>query len=95
MNVCIKVPVSHLIFDNLLTFRLHDVASVADIQSAYLQIWVVPKQLDLLRFLWFKDIRNGNYSIGKFRFTRVLFGASPSQCLLRNTVRLILNSKKW
>ena len=89
LNECLyKGPcLTPLIFDNLLKFRLHDVALVADIESAYLQIWVVPEQRDLLRFLWFTDIRNGNFSIEKYRFTRVLFGAAPSQYLLNSVLK--------
>ena len=42
-----------LIFENLLRFRLHNVAMVADIEAAYLKISVIPEHRDYLRFLWF------------------------------------------
>ena len=76
-----------LIFDCWLRFRLHDVAFVADIESAYLQISVDPKQRDFLRFLWYKNVREDDFTIRKLRFTRVLFGAAPSQYLLNAVVR--------
>ena len=33
-----------LIFENLLRFRLHNVAMVADIEAAYLQISIIPER---------------------------------------------------
>ena len=69
-----------LIFDSLLRFRLYDIAIIADIESAYLQIAVVPEQRNFLRFLWFKNVQDNDYSI-------VLFGAAPSQHLLNAVIR--------
>ena len=58
LNDCLyKGPcLTPLIFDSILRFRLNNVALVADIASAYLQISVAPPQRDLLRFLWFADV---------------------------------------
>ena len=65
LNECLyKGPcLTPLIFDSLLRFRLNDVALVADIEGAYLQIAVVPKQRDLLRFLWFKNVLDNDFTI--------------------------------
>ena len=76
-----------LIFDSFLRFRLHDVALIADIESAYLQIAVNPKQRDLLRFLWFRNVSENDFTVQKLRFARVLFGAAPSQYLLNAVIR--------
>ena len=89
LNDCLyKGPcVTPLIFDCLLRFRANNIALVADIASAYLQISVVPEQRDLLRFLWFKNVINDDYTLQKLRFNRILFGAAPSQFLLNAVIR--------
>ena len=94
LNECMyKGPcLTPLIFDSLLRFRLHNVAIVADIASAYLHVSVVPSQRNLLRFLWFSDVKKDDYAIQKLRFKRVLFGAAPSQFLLNAVVRNLAES---
>ena len=89
MNECsYKGPcLTPLIFDSILRFRLNNVALVADIASAYLQISVAPPQRDLLRFLWFADVAGNDFSIKKLRFTRLIYGAAPSQYLLNAVIR--------
>ena len=84
LNECLYkgMCLTPLIFDSWLRFRLHDVAMVADIESAYLQIAVAPEHRDFLRFLWFKNIHD-DVTIQKYRFTRVIFGAAPSQYYVR------------
>ena len=39
----------------LMRFRLHQIAIVADIEKAFLQIGIQPNQRDVTRFLWLKD----------------------------------------
>ena len=89
LNECLYkgVCLTPLIFDSWLQFRLNPVALVADIESAYLQISIVPEQRNFLRFLWYKDVSNNDYSIQKLRFARVIFGAAPSQYLLNSVIR--------
>ena len=89
LNDCLyKGPcLTPLIFDSLLRFRSNNIALVADIASAYLQISVVPEQRDLLRFLWFRNVSDDDYTIQKLRFNRILFGAAPSQFLLNAVIR--------
>ena len=76
-----------LIFDSWLRFRLYNVALVADIESAYLQISVTPEQRNYLWFLWYKNVKNDDFSIQKLRFARVIFGAAPSQYLLNAVIK--------
>ena len=46
------IPLS---YDMLLRLRINNVATVADIKQAFLQISVVPMDRDYLRFLWWQD----------------------------------------
>ena len=89
LNECLyKGPcLTPLIFDSFIRFRLHDVALIADIESAYLQIAVIPEQRDLLRFLWFRNVSENDFTVQKLRFARVLFGAAPSQYLLNAVIQ--------
>ena len=82
-----------LLFDVLLRFRVYNIGLSADIEKAYLQISVWPPRRDYLRFLWFSDIRNRDTRLIKYRFTRVLFGATCSQFLLGGTMRT--HAKKY
>ena len=75
-----------LLYDTLLRFRVHNYGLIADIEKAYLQISIVPEHMDYLRFLWLDDAYKNNPEIVKYRFTRVIFGSSPSQFLLNGTV---------
>ena len=83
LNSCMyKGPcLTPLIFDTLIRFRIHNIAITADIERAYLQISVAPEQRNLLRFLWYDDVFKENPVIEKFRFTKLIFGAQPSQYL--------------
>ena len=83
-----KGPVlSSMMYDVMLLFRLFDVAMISDIEKAYLQILVAENDRDFFRILWFDDITKENPEIVKLRFTRVVFGASPSQFLLNAVVK--------
>ena len=71
----------------LLQFRIYPIAITADIEKAYLQINVEKKDKDYLSFLLFKNSFTGQETeICKYRFTRVIFGATCSQFLLNATV---------
>ena len=76
-----------LLFDVLLRFRAHDIALTADIEKAYLQISVTEGERDYLHFLWFDNIYKENPDIIKYRFCRVIFGATCSQFLLNATIK--------
>ena len=90
LNDCLyKGPVlTPLLFDVLLRFRVFQIAITADIAQAYLQILVDPVDRDFLRFLWYDDVYAEEPKILKFRFTRVIFGAAPSQFLLNSVVKM-------
>ena len=75
-------------FDVLLRFRVNNIALTADIAQAYLEISVNPTDRDFLRFLWYDDITKQDPEIQKLRFTRVIFGASPSQFLLNAVLKM-------
>ena len=47
-----------------------------------------PKERDYLRFLWYDDIEKETPKIMKYRFTRVIFGATCSQFLLNGIIKL-------
>ena len=81
-----------LLYELLLTFRVHPIAITADIEKAYLQIVVNERHRDYLRFLWYKDVFAEMPEIVKYRFTRVIFGAAPSQFLLNGYVRKHVSS---
>ena len=71
----------------LLQFRLHPIAITADIKKNYLQINVEKEDRDYFRFLWFKNLfTSRETTLCKYRFTRVVFGATCSQFLLNATV---------
>ena len=75
------------LFGLLLKFRIHPIAITADIEKAYLQINVDEGHRDFLRFLWYKDVYAEVPEIVKYRFCRVIFGATCSQFLLNGTLQ--------
>ena len=79
------------ILEILLRFRSYPVAVVADVEKAFLMISVDPKDRDVLRFLWVKNVMSGEPEIIILRFARVVFGVSSSPFLLNATIWLHLN----
>ena len=75
------------VFDILLRFRSYLVALTADIQMAFLMIFINPRDCDASRFLWVDDVQHGELNVIKLRFTRVEFGVSSSPFLLNATIR--------
>lgn len=75
--------------DILIRFRLHQIAMVADIEKAFLQIDVEEKDRDALRYLWFREVpyreRTSN-EITVLRMKRVPFGTTASPFLLAATL---------
>ena len=66
----------------------------ADIAQAYLQIAVASSDRDYLCFLWYDDVTKDDPEIVKYRFTRVIFGASPLQLLLNGVIKLHVEKYK-
>ena len=96
LNDCLmKGPsLNPLLLDILFRFRAGNIGLIADIEKAYLQISVNPNERDFLRFLWYDDIMKDNPEILKYRFTRVIFGATCSQFLLNGVIKLHVEKYK-
>ena len=73
-------------FDILLKFRSYPIGIVADMEKAFHQIVVSPKDRNMLRFLWFDDIGKQNPQIIQYRFCRLVFGLTPSPAILNKTI---------
>ena len=76
-----------VLYKCLLQFQIYPIEITGNIEKAYLQINVEKKDRDHLKFLWFKNLfTNQETQISKYRFTRVIFGATCSQFLSNATV---------
>ncbi|XP_071036519.1 uncharacterized protein [Parasteatoda tepidariorum] len=69
----------------LLNYRKGEIAAIADIQKAFLQISISPEDRDALRFQKTRKFPNTKFEI--YRMTRVMFGATSSPFLLAATIR--------
>ena len=78
--------IPHL-FDILLKFRSHPIGLTADIEKAFHQIIIEPKDRDALRFLWFSDINKDKPEIVRHQFCRLVFGLTPSPAILTETIQ--------
>ena len=94
LNDCLYAgpPLSSLIYDILLRFRVHKVAISGDIEKAFLNISVDPRDRDYLRFLWVDGTGSKHPNLQVYRFARVAFGISSSPFLLNATIRHHLTS---
>ena len=63
-----------------------------DIEKAFLNISVDPRDRDYLRFLWVDDTRSKHPNLQVYRFARVAFGICSSPFLLNATIRHHLTS---
>ena len=79
-------PLSPLIYDILLRFRVHKTALIGDIEKAFLNVSVHPEDRDYLRFLWVDDVTSSHPNLQVYRFARVAFGVSSSPFLLNATI---------
>ncbi|CAC5379123.1 unnamed protein product [Mytilus coruscus] len=76
-------------------FRLNQVAIVAEIEKAYLQVRLQKSDRDVTRFLWLKNYKDGYASdanLQEYRFCRVPFGIISSPFLLAATVESHLDT---
>ena len=75
------------LFSILLRFRTKAIAIVADIEKAFLNIYVDETERDFLRFLWVKDIADPRSEIVVYRFCTILFGLVSSPFIMNATLR--------
>ena len=68
------------------------VAITGDIEKAFLNVSVEPRDRDYLRFLWVEAITNKHPNPQVYRFARVAFGVSSSPLFLNATIRHHLTS---
>ena len=69
-----------LIFDMLLRVRIRDVALIADIKQAFLNIEIDEGDRDFFRLLWVVNILEKGKIVG-YRFLKVVFGVTSSSFL--------------
>ena len=100
LNECLHPgpSLSTALYDTLIKFRENNIAIIADIEKAFLQISLHPEHRDFVRFIWFDDPFNIDYEnfdnnlLVEYRFTRVLFGVTSSPFLLSVTLIKHINS---
>ena len=80
-------PLTPLILDILLRFRAKRIGLVADVEKAFHQISIDPKDRNCLRFVWIDDVKKKDPDIVIFRFARVPFGVNSSPFLLNGTLK--------
>ena len=80
-------PLTPLILDILLRFRMFSTVLIGDLEKAFLSIRITPEQRDLLRFIWVDDITKDNPNLVVFQFLRLIFGLNTSPFILNGTIR--------
>ena len=85
LDNCLHVGPSliRFLFDILFRFRENRVALVGDIEKAFLNVEMNPKDRDCLRFLWVKNITAKEPEIIVYLYRTVAFGVSSSPFLLK------------
>nr|CDJ91166.1 Zinc finger domain containing protein [Haemonchus contortus] len=78
-----------LMRDMLLRFRIGNIAMIADVEKAFLQIRLKTDDRDATRCLWVRDPTKPptETNLVEYRFTRVTFGLNCSPFLLAGTVK--------
>ena len=89
LNECLHIgpSLTPLLFEILLRFRENNIAIIADVEKAFLNVEVQKEDRDCLRFLWVENVDDKNSSINVYRFNRVVFGVNCSQFLLNAVLR--------
>ncbi|PIC47914.1 hypothetical protein B9Z55_007092 [Caenorhabditis nigoni] len=70
-------------------FRSGSFAMVADVEKAFLQVFLHEEDRDVTRIIWLKDLQKPatKENLVYYRYTRVLFGLNISPYLLAATIR--------
>ena len=89
-----------LLRDVLIRLRGFNYVISADIETAFLQIGLNKEHRDFVRFLWFKNPDNLDFSnfysneLIEYRFNRLLFGVNSSPFLLQAILRKHITEHK-
>ncbi|EYC21416.1 hypothetical protein Y032_0019g3807 [Ancylostoma ceylanicum] len=81
----------------LMRFRIGTIATIADIEKAFLQVRLHESDRDATRFLWVRDLTQppSENNLVVYRFTRVTFGLNSSPFLLAATIHFHLESSPF
>ena len=87
LNECLHAapPLQNELWSVLVRNRLHPVALAGDLRQAFLLIRMRESKHDALRFHWWADL--SSTEVITLRFTRALFGLSPSPFLLNGVIK--------
>ncbi|XP_028408199.1 uncharacterized protein LOC114530777 [Dendronephthya gigantea] len=87
LNECLQTgpPLQNDLWQVLVRGRFHPVGLTGDLKQAFLQVRIRKEHRDAMRFHWFKDLKSRE--VVTFRFTRALFGLSPSPFLLGGVIQ--------
>ena len=87
LNECLETgpPLQNHLWQVLIRGRFHPVALTGDLKQAFLQVRIREEDRDVMRFHWFKDLKTKE--VVTLRFTRALFGLSPSPFLLGGVIQ--------
>ena len=71
-------PLTPLIFDILVRFRMFRTVLIGDLEKAFLNVRVTPEECDYLSFIWLDDINKDNPRLVIYRFVGLPFGLNSS-----------------
>lgn len=74
----------------LLLLRFNKYMFIFDLCKAFLQIELLPNDANKLLFLWFRDVKKGDYTLQAYRNLRLSFGLRCSPCILMTSLYKIL-----
>jgi len=74
-------------------YRFNKLLLIYDLEKAFLQLGLRAEDCDRLHILWFKDVKNGDFSRVAMKFSRVPFGLrfSPALLMIALYVMLVLD----
>ena len=94
LNECLEAgpPLQNHLWKVLVRGRFHPIALTGDLKQAFLQVRIRAGDRDAMRFHWFSDLKTRE--IVTLRFTRALFGLSPSPFLLGGVIQQHLEKQE-